>query len=115
MKSVHGILRLLLLLLLLSVLATASGRRAKGATTKKVEFELAFDLPADLDGPSGVAGKQGGQGGGGGEEPGGVLLLLPNHQRWYAKWKPGQNMYTSHTRFGTFGTDLYAQSVLIIN
>ncbi len=39
----------------------------------------------------------------------------PNHQQWYAKWKLSWNMYTLHTRFCTFGTDLYAQSVIINN
>ncbi len=38
---------------------------------------------------------------------------LPNHQRWHARWKPSQKMYTLHTRFCTFGADLYAWSVLI--
>ena len=37
----------------------------------------------------------------------------PNHQRWYAKWKLSRNMYTLHTRFHTFGTDLYSRSVII--
>ncbi len=37
----------------------------------------------------------------------------PNHQWWYAKWKLSRNIYTLHTRFGTFGADLYAQSVPI--
>ncbi len=41
--------------------------------------------------------------------------VFPNHQRWYAKWKLSRNIYTSHTRFCTFGTDLYAQSVIINN
>ncbi len=39
----------------------------------------------------------------------------PNQQRRYAKWKLSRNMYTLHKRFSTFGTDLYAQSVLINN
>ncbi len=38
--------------------------------------------------------------------------ILPNHQRWYAKWKLSWNMHTLHTRFCTFGTDLHAPSVL---
>ncbi len=37
---------------------------------------------------------------------------LPNHQRWHAKWELSRNMYTSHTCFWTFGTDLNAKSVL---
>ncbi len=37
----------------------------------------------------------------------------PNHQRWYAKWKLSRNMSTLHAHFCTFGTDLYAQSVMI--
>ncbi len=37
---------------------------------------------------------------------------MPNHQRWYARWKLSWNMYTMHTRFCTFRADLYAQSVL---
>ena len=37
---------------------------------------------------------------------------VPNHQRWYAKWKPSWNMYV-HNFFCTFGVDLYTQSVLI--
>ncbi len=39
--------------------------------------------------------------------------LFPNHQRWHAKWKLSWNIYTFHTRFCTFGADLYAQSLLI--
>ncbi len=41
------------------------------------------------------------------------LISLPNHQQWYAKWKLIRNIYTLHTRFCTFGADLYAQTVLI--
>ncbi len=41
-----------------------------------------------------------------------IEVHFPNHQRWYAKWKFSQSMYTLHSRFRTFGTDLYAQSVL---
>ncbi len=41
-----------------------------------------------------------------------ALVSSPNHQRWYAKWKLSRNTYTLHTRFCTFGADLYAQSVL---
>ncbi len=41
-----------------------------------------------------------------------MLQYVPNHQRWYAKRKPGWNVYKSHTRFCTFGTNLHAQSVL---
>ncbi len=39
-------------------------------------------------------------------------VLLPNHQQWHAKWKLSRNMYTMRTRFCTFGSDLYARSVL---
>ena len=42
----------------------------------------------------------------------GNRVCLPNHQRWRAKWKLSRNVHTLHTRFGTFGTELYAQSVL---
>ncbi len=38
--------------------------------------------------------------------------FIPNHQRWYAKWKLSWNTCTFHTRFRAFGNDLYAQSVL---
>ena len=44
-----------------------------------------------------------------------VCTVLPNHQRWYAKWKLSCNIYTLRTRFCTIGADLYAQSVLINN
>ncbi len=38
---------------------------------------------------------------------------VPNHQRWYAKWKLSRNMYTcALCTFCTFGADLYAQSVI---
>ncbi len=37
-----------------------------------------------------------------------LLAQLPNHQGWYPKWKLSQNMYTLHTHFCMFGTDLYA-------
>ena len=38
----------------------------------------------------------------------------PNHQRGYAKWNLSWNYrYTLHTCFCMFGTNLYAQSVLI--
>ena len=38
---------------------------------------------------------------------------IPNHQRWYAKWKLSWNtIYTLHTRLRTFGANLYAQSVI---
>ncbi len=43
----------------------------------------------------------------------GLSTNIPNHQWWYAKWKLSWNLYTSHTRFGTFGANLYTQSVLI--
>ena len=33
---------------------------------------------------------------------------VPNHQRWYAKWKLSWNMYTLHTRLCTFGPNLYS-------
>ena len=39
--------------------------------------------------------------------------VRPTTNGWYAKWKLGWNMYTLHKCFCTFGTDLYAQSVLI--
>ncbi len=39
--------------------------------------------------------------------------VLPNHQRWYAKWKLSRNMYALHACFGTFCADLHAQSELI--
>ena len=38
--------------------------------------------------------------------------IEPNHQRWYAKCKLSWNICTLHTRFRTFGADLYAQSVI---
>ena len=38
--------------------------------------------------------------------------MLPNHQRWYAKWKFISNIYRMHTHLCMFGVDLYAQSVL---
>ncbi len=40
------------------------------------------------------------------------MVLLPDRQRWYAKWKLSSDMCTLHTRLCTFGADLYAQSVL---
>ena len=40
-------------------------------------------------------------------------ITTPNHQRWYAKWNLSRNAYTLHARFCTFGTDLYAKSMLI--
>ena len=42
-----------------------------------------------------------------------LLCSIPNHQRWHAKWKLGQNTYMLRTRFRMFGTDLHAQSVLM--
>ncbi len=49
---------------------------------------------------------------------GGFLILkeyvgVPNHQWWHAEWKLSWSIYTLHARFGTFGADVYAQSVLI--
>ena len=45
---------------------------------------------------------------------GGPPERQPNHQPWYAKrGMHSCNTYTLHTRFCTFGADLYAQSVLI--
>ncbi len=42
-----------------------------------------------------------------------LAMLLPNHQRWHAKWKLSRNTtYTLHASFCTFGADLHAQSVL---
>ena len=38
---------------------------------------------------------------------------LPNHQRWYAKWKLSWNVYTLHACFCTLCANLCAQSVLI--
>ncbi len=40
-------------------------------------------------------------------------LSIPNHQRWYAKWKLSRNMCTLQTRFCTFGANLYAESVIM--
>ncbi len=42
-----------------------------------------------------------------------VRKYSPDHPRWYAKWKFSMNIHTLHTRFCTFGTDLYARSVII--
>ncbi len=54
---------------------------------------------------------------------GGEKFLLPgeggqsrpnHHQWWYAKWKLSWNMYTLHsTCFCLFGTNLYAQWVIV--
>ncbi len=33
------------------------------------------------------------------------VLLLPNHQWWYAIWKLGRNIHASHARFCTFGVN----------
>ncbi len=41
------------------------------------------------------------------------VIIIPNHQQLYAKWKLSRNMYTLHTRFCTFGAHLYAQSVFV--
>ncbi len=50
-----------------------------------------------------------------------VLILVPNQQRWFAKWKLSWNVYSTvhtysilhtHVFFCMFGADLYAQTVL---
>ena len=41
------------------------------------------------------------------------LMSYPTTNGGMQKWKLSRNMYTLHTRFCTFGTNLHAQSVLI--
>ncbi len=41
-----------------------------------------------------------------------LLDVLPTTNSGVQKRKLGWNMYTLHTRFGTFGSDLHAQSAL---
>ena len=44
-----------------------------------------------------------------------MVVFLPNHQLWHAKWKLSVGICTTHCipLFFMFGADLYAQSVTI--